>query len=440
MPTHPGIAWRAVAAAVLCAGLLRPASAQEAGDSASRARARADSIARVRAIADSILLEDDPEDELGLPALPPSRQSVTLQSMNRGYTIGGTSIAENVGFLTYQWKSDDWKVMLAGSPLRYAGNGTTISGVPPVTARVDWRFAKGDTLRVYGRTSSSPATLDSLQTAAIGAVSVSTIDLESLALGTPAMIGTRATFSFDLGSDVTLGLHGGLEFQPRPSGGQRVYWTGTTILGGATLTGLASDMRWSTGLDVSRSSADSLLMPGDSVGRNLFPGGGTFSANAQLDGPLTTNGDATIVAGLWYQRPFGNDRPDQPNRLIPVGDTYGAFVTLDLPVRDWIIEPSLSIARESASDDATISRQLRYQYQASSWAGTAGVAVAIPLGRQFELSPEAGATFGNAEAIFTAIASGSGSGSGRRPGRTAISAVRSGIRGWYAGVELRITY
>ena len=446
----------------------RPDSLVRKDSAAARARILSDSAARVRAVADSILLLDDPDDELALDAPVGARQSVTIQSLNRGYTIGKNRISENVGLFSYRWGDPDWKVFLSGSPLQYAANGTTISGVPPVTGRVDWSFAHGDTLRVYGRSSSVPASLDSLQSAALGLVSVSTIDLESFSLGTPAMFGARTTFTFDLG-ELSLGLHGGLEYQPRPSGTARTYWTGTTLLAGVSLSGPASDLRWTGTVDVSHSSADSLLTPGDSVGRNLFQGGGAMNATLQLDGPLTSEGDATGVIGLWYQRPFGNDRPDQPNRLLPVGDTYGAYLTLELPIRSWVFSPSVSVAREHAADDARVSRLLRYQYDAASWAMNAGAALTIPLGKHLDLTPEFGATFGGAAVAFTATtaagrtsaglssanASGPGSGgtgmsggsggttptvSGRRPGRTDVTNFSANIRGWWAGIELSISF
>lgn len=413
-----------------------PDSLSRRDSAAIRARVRSDSAARVRAVADSILLEDDPDDEIVLDAPPATKQSITMQSLNRGYLIGSNNISENVGLFTYRWSGPDWRVLLSGSPLRYSGNGTTITGLPPVTGRVDWTFAKGDTLRVYGRSASVPATLDSMQLAAIGAVSVSTLDLESFSLGTPTMLGTRAVVTFDVG-DVQLGLHGGLEYQPRPNGTARVYWTGSTVLGGASLSGLVSDVRWTGALDVSHSSADSLPIAGDSVGRNLFQGGGTFNASLQFDGPLTADGEASGVIGAWYQRPFGNDRPDQPNRLLPVGDTYGAFVSLDLPIGELTFSPSVTVARESASDDAAVTRLLKYQYDAASWAVNTGASLTIPLGKHFDLTPEFGATFGGASARFTATTSPI---PGRRPGRSSTTDLSAGIRGWWAGLELTINF
>ncbi len=443
--SHPGLllrtSWVAVALVVLALLSVRPAGAQGRPDSlarrdSARAGVPADSAAKLRALADSILLEDDPDDDMSLDVPVGIRQSFSVQSLNRGYTIGGNSIAENVGVVTYRWRAADWRLSASASPLRYAGNGTVISGAPPVSGRLDWSFAKGDTLRVYGRSASVPASLDSTQSAALGLVSVSTIDLESFSLGTQAMFGARAAFTFDLGNDVSLGLRGGLEVQPKPTGRSSVYWTGTTVLAGASLGGLAGDLRWSGSVDFSRSSADSLLLPGDSVGRNLFAGGGSLSLGLQLDGPLTSAGDASGVLGLWYQRPIDNDRADQPNRLLPVGDTFGAFVSLDLPIQKLVLSPTLSISRESASDDAR-TRLVRYRYETSSWAMNAGAALTIPLTSRIDLTPEAGATFGGADAVFTTQLGGGGP---RRPGRTSASGFSSSVRGWWAGVELSVSF
>ncbi len=439
MVTHPGTIGRRHRLLVLSAVLAltpawlgaqaRPDSATKRDTSRATTPSPSDSAARVRAVADSILLEDDPEDEV-LPAPPPGvRQSVTLQSMNRGYSIGTSAISENVGLASYRWSAPDWRLMVNASPLRYTGNGTTISGVPPVSARLDWSFAHGDTLRLYGRSGSTPATLDSLQAAALGVVSVSTIDLESLALGTPAVFGARGVLSFELGGDVTLGVRAGLEFQPKPTGTASVYWTGTTVLGGLSLSGLASDVRWTGSFDLSKSSADSLLTPGDSVGRNLFQGGGSLNVGLQFDGPLTADGDATGVLGLWYQRPLSVERPDQPNRLLPVGDTFGVFASLDVPIGDWILAPSASFSREAAADDAR-TRLIRYRYETSSWAANTGVALTIPLGSRVDLTPEAGATFGNADALYRVT----GTGTSLRRSFTAR------IGGWWAGVELTISF
>lgn len=451
MITHPRVhsssfrrAMTTMAVAALVAMVARPAAAQARPDSVARrdtrpARVPSDSAGRVRAVADSILLEDDPEDDVDLVAPAGPRSSISIQSLNRGYTIGTSTIGENVGLMTYRWTGGDWKAFFSGSPLRYSGNGSSVSGVPPISGRLDWAFAKGDTLRVYGRTASSPATLDSTQTAALGAVSVGTIDLESLSLGAPAMFGARVAFTIPLDAGISLGVRGGIEYQPRPSGSDRIYWTGTTFVGGATVSGSVSDLHWSGSVDVSRSTSDSLLTPGDSVGRNLFQGGGSLSATFQLDGPIASSSDATMTASLWFQRPFGADRPDQPNRLIPVGDSFGATMALDVPIGSWVLSPSVAVARESASDDARVSRLLRYQYSASSWAANAGVAITIPLARQLDLTPEVGGTFGNAEAAFTAVTSGAG-GTGRRPGRTTSTGFNSGIRGWWAGVELTIRF
>ena len=155
-----------------------------------------------------------------------------------------------------------------------------------------------------------------------------------------------------------------------------------------------------------------------------------MNASLQFDGPLTADGDATGVLGLWYQKPLSIERPDQPNRLLPVGDTFGVYGSLDIPLGDWMLAPTASFSRESASDDAR-TRLVRYRYETSSWAANTGVALTIPLGSRLDLTPEAGATFGNANALYQVAP---GSAAIRRRGFT------SKISGWWAGVELTISF
>jgi hypothetical protein len=53
---------------------------------------------------------------------------------------------------------------------------------------------------------SSPKTLDTAQTTAIGAVGIPTLDLEALSLGTPATAGVCAAHVMSVGSSVA-GVH-----------------------------------------------------------------------------------------------------------------------------------------------------------------------------------------------------------------------------------------
>lgn len=409
----------------------RPAGAQTGPDS-SVARVVSDSAARVRALADSILLEDDPEDDALLEP-PGARQFLSLQSMNRSYAIGSGSYSENVGLLSYRLSVSSFRLSVNASPLRYNAGATSIAGAPPVSVRLDWLPGPGDTLRVFGRSQSSPATLDSAQSLAIGAVGVSTIELESFSLGTPAMVGARGAFSFPDG-DLVFGVRAAIEYQPRPSGSNNSYWTGTTISGGLSLAMPTGDLRTTALLDVASSYADSL------GGRNLFQGGGNMSVELRVDGLLGGEAGIDAMFSAWFQKPFGNTRSDQPNRLIPVGDTYGLYGTLTVPVGSMLLTPTVALARESASDDAASGRS-RFNYAASSWAVNGGLALSLPLGGSIDLTPEIGFARGSADGSFVATTIIGGAMPGR-PGRpvTATQNFRNRISGWWVAMELSVRF
>lgn len=435
MDSHPGVvrrSWIALIAPVFALSILTGAvDAQATPDTAAK-RVVTDSAARVRALADSILLEDDPEDEAGSEP-PRARQSISIQSMNRTYSIGSGSYGENVGLLNYRLSSTSYRFLVSASPLRYNAGSSTITGAPPVSLRFDWMRGLGDTLGVYGRTASTPASLDSAQSLAIGAVGVSTIELESFSLGMPAMIGARAAFSFPSG-EVVFGVRTLVEYQPRPSGSSNSYWTGTTVSGGLSLALPTGDWRTTALLDVSNSFADSL------GGKNLFQGGGNVNFELRLDGLLGGGDGADALFSAWYQKPFGNTRADQPNRLVPVGDTYGVFGTLTFPVGSMLLTPSLALARESASDNAA-SGASRYRYSTSSWAVNSGLALSLPLTESIELTPELGFSSGSADGSFVATTL-VGGGVPGRPGRpvTATQNFRNRITGWWAALELTISF
>ena len=385
-------------------------------------------------MADSILLEDDPADDALLEA-PGTRQSITVQSMNRSYAIGTGTFKETVGLLSYRLRTPSLSLSVTASPLRYnASTGpTTITGAPPVLVRVDWLPGVGDTLRVYGRTASSPATLDSTQSLAIGAVGVSTIELESFSLGTPAMVGARAALSFP-SDEVVFGLRAGVEYQAKPTGSSNTYWTGTTLSAGASIAFPTGALRTTALVDVSRSSADAL------GGKNLFQGGGSANLELRVDGLLGEGEGVDALFSAWYQRPFDNVRSDQPNRLVPVGDTYGLFSMLSFPVGSSLLTPTVSMARESASG-ATSEGASRYSYAASSWAANAGMALSVPLSRSIDLTPEVGFASGSAGSTFVATTLVGGTLPGR-PGRPVSSTqnFRSGISGWWAALEFSISF
>ena len=403
-----------------------PDSLPRAGVDTGAKRAISDSAARVRALADSLLLEDDPDDEL-----PTTRQSLSVQSLNRSYRVGGTGFAENVGLLTYRASRGAWRVTIGASPLRFSTGATTINGAPPVSATIDWSFRSGDTLRIYGRSSSVPAALDSAQALAIGSIGTSTVDMASSGLGTPAMVGGRLALSF-AGEYVTFGIRGAIEYQPRPDGPEDTYWTGTTVSGGISLGTIGPTTRWTGLVDVTRGFADSL------GGRNLFQGGGNVNIELRLNTTFDEANDADGLFSIYYQKPFGNDRNDQPNRLIPVGDSYGLFGIVNLPLRSMLLVPTVTLARE-ASSATTGTAASRYAYSASSWAINAGIALQIPVAGAIDLTPEIGGVFGNASATFTSVTPAS---FGARRGRpvTSSSGFTNRINGWYLGLQLSVSF
>ena len=443
MSSHPRVVrdfLQLFAASLLVAGAasaqVRPDSSKRDTIAAREASApvpvRSDSAARVRALADSLLLEDDPEDDALLN--PRGReQSVSVQSMNRSYGVGAGSYNENVGLLSYRLSSGPFRLFASASPMRYNDGTTTITGAPPVTLRLDWLPAAGDTLRLYARSPSSPATLDAAQALAIGAVGVSTIELDAFSLGTPAMVGARGAFSFPFDA-VTLGVRGSVEYQPKPTGSSDAYWTGTSVSGGLSLAIPTGDLRLTALLDVTNSFADSL------DGRNLFQGGGSLNAEVRMDGLLGGDDGTDALFGAWYQRPFGNTRSDQPNRLVPVGSTFGAYATLSFPVGSAMLTPSVALSRESASDEAA-SATGKYRYSAGSWAVNGGLAWSIPLSGTIDIVPEAGMAFGNADASFVATTILGGGLPGRR-GRpvTSTQNFSSNIRGFWFALELAIRF
>ena len=403
-----------------------PDSVPRAGVDTGAKRVISDSAARVRALADSLLLEDDPDDEL-----PATHQSLSVQSLNRSYSVGGTRFAENVGLLTYHASRGAWSVIIGASPLRFSTGATTISGTPPESATIDWRFQPGDTLRIYGRSSSFPAALDSAQAVAIGSIGTSTIDMASSGLGTPGMVGARLAVSF-AGENVTFGVRGALEYQPRPDGPEDTYWTGTTVSGGISLGTNGPTTRWTGLVDVTQGFADSL------GGRNLFQGGGNVNVELRLNTSFAEASAADGLFSFYYQKPFGNDRNDQPNRLIPVGDSYGLFGTANVPLRSMLLMPTLTLARE-ASSATTGTAASRYAYSASSWAINAGLALQIPVVGALDLTPEIGGVFGNASATFTSVTPAP---FGARRGRpvTSSSGFTNRINGWYLGLQLTVAF
>jgi hypothetical protein len=326
----------------------------------------------------------------------------TLTGTAHSYDVGDSSVSERVANARYELYVSRIHIQLDASTLQFVAPFDTIRGRLPVGARVSYTLRAGDTISVFARSSSDPLALSSRQTAALSTAGTSTVDLESAGFGTPSVGGGRIAVAFPVG-DIVLGARAGIENEPMPNGASPVYWQGTTVRGGLALTKSAGDGSITASLDVTHSSADSL------GGRNLFPGGGSITLQVMSDLSVPNPFDPLedeqwplrVVA--FYGRPYGNDRADQPNLLIPQGDLAGALGTLLVTIGDLAFSPSLQFLRETSSSGST-SGIVTSRITGSAWTAQSSLDVTIPLGRVFELTPQAGYTFGNVGASFSQAA------------------------------------
>jgi hypothetical protein len=351
-----------------------------------------------------------PDTLFGMPVVAPARsswrQAIYLRGVVRWYDVGspagiGRYIDERAGAFTYQVRGPRFAARLDANPLTYettqAGVTTNLAGLTPVSVRLEWRWAPGDTSRLFARGATTPRTLDSTQTAAIGAAGTSTVELDAVSLGAPAAIGIRQTYGISLGDVWSLSLRGSVETSERPGGSLSVFWTGNTVRAGAAVIGLwPSSARIIGSVDVSRSFADSL------GGRNLFPGGGTVMLDVRAQGPLDgSDGRFFGQAQTFFSRPYGNTRADQPNRLIPQGDFFGANTTVSAEVGPVLIVPTVSTVVEIGRAQA---RRLfaRSQFRGLGWSVAGSLAVIIPLSRYVDITPEIGLLGGNVSQEYLA--------------------------------------
>jgi hypothetical protein len=357
---------------------------------------------------------------------------ITLTATTRAYTVGDTSVSENVAQVRYELFAPRVRFRLDGSALRYSAPAAEISGRLPLVAQLDFERRAGDTLTAFFRTSSAPYDLSARETAALSSSGTSTIDLQSSSFGTVAVGGGRMTLAYPVG-DAVLALRGGFEYEPRPAGSQPVYWRGSTVRGGLSLTANSGEASYTGAIDVSHSSADSL------GGRNLFPGGGSVALQLFATGSVLNPFDPLederwpLRAILFYARPFGNDRADQPNLIIPDGDLFGAVASMLVPVGGVTVSPLLQYLRET-STSGSISGILRSDVSGNAWTFQSGLDVAIPAGDRFEITPQAGYAFGSVGATFaqsTVLRRG-------RVGRT--SAFSDAIRGSWLSLQISATF
>ncbi len=333
------------------------------------------------------------------PAEPPAgpKTNVYFQFGTRGYSIGGSKVTEQAGNLSYEYRTKQWGLSVDGASLQYGALGRTISGTGNSNVRVDYRLQPGDTLMLYGRSGSQPGTLDSAQVAAIGVAGGSFVDLQANSLGNPALFGGRAVFSFPVG-DLVLNLRGALESESRPAATQKVYWRGTTWAIGSTLYGNIGKGQLAAMVDLSSSSADSL------GGKNLYPGGGETTVRLDLQLPIDNPADSTgddwnSAFSAWFSSPFGASRADQPNRLLPLGNSFGLSGALTFPVGDATWGPSVQFQSTSASASAKSGATL-LSTSSSGWAANFAINADIPTSSIFELTPELGYAVGNASTSY----------------------------------------
>jgi hypothetical protein len=374
---------------------------------------------------------------LGTTRPSPWRQTVIMRAAWRLYDVGspsgvGRSVDEQAGGISYQLRGPRLGVRIDVSPVSYTAvqrtSSIAVAGTTPTALRVDWRWHDGDTTRVYLRSPSSPTVLDSAQAAAIGAAGTSTIELEATALGVQPLAGVRQTIGIPLSEDVTLSLRGAAEWSPRPSGASDVYWTGSTLRGGVSVS-----QRWLAGgllgasFDVTRSWADSL------GGHNLYPGGGSMSFEGRARGPLdgpTGRFFADVQTG--YALPFGNIRADQPTRLIPQGTFFNLIGALTVRLQDVDVTPILGMLREASS--ATARRAVASQeFSGAAWSNFGGVALSLPWLDNVDFIPEISYVRGNvSQQYYTVLL-------GRRVA-TATTTINYPTSGWVLSAELAIRF
>ena len=367
-----------------------------------------------------------------LPAQSLEHNRITLTGTHRAWTVGDTTISENVAQVRYELFAPRVRFRLDGSALQFSAPAAAISGNLPISAQLDFAPRPADTLTVFARSPSQPFDLTARETSALSTGGTSTIDLQSTALGTVATGGGRVAVAFPLGDQV-LSLRAGYEYEPRPGGSSPVYWRGSTMRGGASLTANIGGGSIAAAFDISHSSADSL------GGRNLFPGGGNFALQLTGNGAMTNPFDPLedeewpLQGVLFYSRPYGNDRSDQPNLIIPLGDLVGALGSLMLPVGNVSVTPTLQYLRETSSS-GSVAGAVRSDLSGSSWTLQSGVDVSIPVGDRFELTPTVGYAFGSVGATVSQAAT------VRRGRVTRTSSFADGIRGTWLALQFSASF
>ncbi len=389
--------WRAPARALLALWMIlavpAPALAQQRSDTLST-RVRDSLLAAV--LADTLDLDVDTVSLL--PVGPSLRQSFTIRPTVRRYSVGDINASEQASYASWvaRFRRATFRVDL--TPIAYAGDTSTVAsqpqvgfnGVSPVSARVDMPIRLADTLRVFAQSMSFPGALSAIDAQALGAVGTGTIDLDAGAIGVAARLGARYALTQALGGrGVSLSVRGGIEYDPKPtlSGADAVSWRGTTLRGGVGLNRITPTVSLGAMLEMTRSFADSL------GGLNLFPGGGALNVDARALRFFGDDGVGFLALNGFYSRPLDVERPDQPTRLIPVGDFAGVTASAAFPVGRVTILPVLTYLREVSRATALVNRVVT-TLDALGQTSSASIGVSVPIGRLLTVTPEIGGVFG----------------------------------------------
>ena len=364
--------------------------------------------------------------------LPSFRQTFTLRPTIRSYAVGNVKAAEQASYASWVARFRHATLRVDLTPVSYAGDTNTsvadrpqveFGGVSPISARLDVPLRRADTVRVFAQTTSFPGALSTIDAQALGAVGTSTVDLDAGALGVAARIGARYTLTQRLGSaGVTLTLRGGAEYDPKPSSNEAVSWRGTTIRGAIGLGRSVDAGTFGASVEMTKSYADSL------GGRNLFPGGGTLTFDARAMRYIGGNDDGFVSVIGFFAKPVGIQRPDQPTRLIPVGDFGGVTLSAAIPVRAVTLLPALSVLRESSNARAIVNNR-NTTLSASGYSATASFGISVPIGSVLTLTPEVGGVFGNVGQTISA----------QYPRRVRQANFSDAIRGRFVSLEFSVS-
>jgi hypothetical protein len=420
-------------AAILAALLVVPGAvlgAQSRADTLST-RARDSLLAAV--LADTL---DTDLDTLGLglmPSVPVLRQSFTIRPTLRRYSVGAIDASEQTSYAGWVARFRRATLRLDLTPIAYRGDTSStgtpaqvgFNGLSPLSGRLDVPLRAADTLRVFAQSMSFPGTLSGTDAQALGAVGTSTIDLDAGAIGVAARVGMRYVLTQEFGtSGVSLSLRGGVEYDPKPaaSGAQAVSWRGTTVRGGVGVSRATTNASLGATVEMTRSFADSLQ------GLNLFPGGGAVNVDGRAMRFFGEDGDGYVSLNAFYSRPIDIERPDQPTRLIPVGDFTGVTFSAAIPAGRFTVLPVVSHLRETSDASAVVNGRLT-TLAASGNTSTASIGLSIPIGSLLTVTPEVGGAFGTVGQVVSA----------QFPRRVRSRSFSDPIRGGWVALELSLT-